>query len=128
MTVFPSAGEASPGTSLAALPEQHDITFATPDKAADDMALEYDHLLCDSEETASLRGQHQTSEVLSSWNNRLHNSSSSPSIPRMTVPPLSLDELADRAMQTRLASAQLSRPHKLEHVAIQDKENYASVF
>lgn len=126
MTVFPS-GDASPGTSLAALPEEHDITFATPAKAADDMALEYDHLLDDSEETAALRGQHKTSEILSSWNNRLQDSSSSPSVPKVRVPPLCLDKLADKAMQTRQASAQLSRPHKLEHLAIEEKENNVRV-
>ena len=129
MTVFPSAGEASPVTSLAALPEQHHMVldpFPTPEKGAEEMALDYDHLDV-SEETPALYGHHQASTVLSSWNNRLQDSSSSPSHRKVTVPPLNFDALADRAMQTRQASAQLSRLHKLEHLPLQDKENIARV-
>ena len=126
MTVFPSAGEASPGTALAALPEQHDITFPTPQKDADNMALEYDHLE-ESEETASLQRHQQASRALSSLTNRFQDGNSPTSHSKVIVPPLNFDKLADKAMQTRQASAQLSRPHKLNHLAIEDKENNARI-
>ena len=123
ITVFPSAGEDSPATALAALPEQHDITFPTPQKDADNMALEYDHLE-ESEETASFQ---QASKALSSLTNRFQDGSSPTSHSKVIVPPLNLDKLADKAMQTRQASAQLSRPHKQNHLAIEDKENSAKI-
>lgn len=128
MTVF---SDASPDrASLTAIPEQNDITFPTPEKGADDMALDYDNL-DESEERAGLQSHHRASNVLSNLTNRLQDSSSSSSSsPPHTgvVPPLTLDQLADRAMQTREASAQLSRLHKPEHLAIEDNENNATVF
>lgn len=127
MTVF---SDASPARgSLTTIPEQNDIAFPTPEKGADDMPLDYDHL-DESEERAALQSHHRASNVLSNLTNRNQDSSSSSSSPPHTgaVPPLNLDQLADRAMQTREASAELSRVHKRDHLAIEDNENNATVF
>lgn len=92
------------------------------------MALGYDHL-DESEEMAALQSHHRASDVLSNLTNRIQDSSSSSTPPHTSaVPPLNLDQLADRAMQTREASAELSRIHKHDHLAIEDNENNATVF
>lgn len=123
MTVFSLASPAR--ASLSTIPEQTDLTFPTPEKGADDMALDYDHL-DESEERAALQSHHRASDVLSNLTNRIQDSSSPASPPHTgAVPPLNLDQLADRAMQTREASAELSRLHKSEHLAIEDTENNA---
>ena len=90
------------------------------------MDLNYDHLE-ESEQTATLYRDRKASQALSSLTNRFQDSSSSTSRPKVTVPPLNLNKLADKAMRTRQASTQLSRPDKLKHLAIEDKENTARV-
>ena len=90
------------------------------------MPLKYDHLE-ESEETATLYRHHKASQALSTLTNRFQNSSSSTSSPKVTVLLLYLDKFANKAMKTRQASTQLSRPDKLKHLAIEDKENIARV-
>ena len=118
MTVFSPPDEASPGASLVAVPEQSDISFPTPEKGAEDMAFEYDELN-EADELANLQYHQQASNALAELNNRGQSSHQG------TLPPMNLDQLADRAMSTRLASAQLSKPHKLEQ--LEGQENQARI-
>ena len=105
-------------TSLVPAPDPALVdTFTTPEEAADVNSLEYDRVLGESDELANLHQHHQAISALSNVTNKDQDSSSPSSQQKVPVPPLSLDQLADRAMHTRQASAQL------EQLAIENKEN-----
>ena len=103
-----------------------ELTFPTPEKAADVNSLKYDSVLDESDELANLHQHHQAISALSNVNNRDQDSSSPLSHQKVPVPPLNLDQLADRAMHTRQASAQLSMPHKLDQFETENKENISN--
>lgn len=108
MTVF--GPPISPDAGPAAIASAPDFTpFTTPSKAAD-AGLDYDELE-DGEEMFKLQQNYKASKALANISNRDGNNDSLTAKTR--VSPLDLSKMAEKGVQIRQASAQLSRPNKL---------------
>ena len=106
----------TPSHALIPLPDQDvcDIAFPTPQKGADDHDLDYDNAEGEDDELFHLQKHQKASRALANLANNDQRAND-------------LDQLANKAINARLASIQLSKPHKLEQLSLEGKENIARI-